>query len=422
MQLVAARLAARVAGSCFILGATLFPPPLPISVPPLVNTVHPALAADTLNPEQRLVAQAWKTADKFYVDRTFNNHADWFQIRQDFVHRKYRTADETYAAVGELLKKLDDPYTRFLEPSKYDSMVNSVVGEVAGAGVELLQEGGRVVIGDVQPNSPAEAIGVKSGDVLLAVDSIDVTNTSPDEVAKILRGPAGTKVGFSVRRADQDLDLRITRQVVQIKGVTSTRFKSGTKQIGGIRIKSFAATTSDEVKAALTALQKEGPLDTIVLDLRGNAGGLLPGSVDVAQQFLPKGQTIVTTTNYKGFSDKSVALSDGQDLTTPMVLLVNGKTASAAEVLTAALQENGRAVVVGEQSFGKGIVQSVQELQGGSGMAVTIARYATPNDNYLNKVGIKPDVPLTCGGAQSDIKLCVEKAAAENNALLKGSL
>ena len=368
--------------------------------------------------------------DKQFYDRTFNGRDDWFKLREDFVRRrKYDSKAEAFEAVGELLGKLDDPYTRFLPPDKFDSLVNSATATVAGVGVEILDLGsaaGGVVVGDVQPNSPAEKAGVMTGDRFKIVDGKDVvaTEMTPEDVAGVLRGPPGSAVGVVFDRAvsgssgkggeREVLDLKLSRATIKIQTVTSRVLPVGQKRIGVIRVKAFSTSSADDIKVALKALTAAGGgensgdgaansnsnnLDAIALDLRNNAGGLLPGGIDSARLFLPKGSTIVSVTGAKGVTDTSLQdyeASIALPPTTPLFVLVNRKTASAAEVLTAALGQNGRAVVVGETTFGKGIVQNIVRLRDNTGVAVTTSAYLTPTGKSINKIGISPDRPLAC--------------------------
>jgi carboxyl-terminal processing protease len=400
---------------------------------------YAAYAGDQqLTPNQRIVAEVWKSVDKQFYDRTFNGHDDWFKLRDEFVRkRSYNSKEEVYESVAELLSKLDDPYTRFLTPAKLDSLVNSATSTVGGIGVELL-DGTKtglslsttseaancaVVVGDVQPNSPAEREGLVRGDAFEIVDGVSVCNRamSPDDVASLLRGNAGSSVGVTVLRKESvgqaiSLDFKLRRETIKIQTVLSRVLKISEsadrgkvrlpRQIGVIRIKAFSTSSSEDVREALQALLSGStPLsldsDAIVLDLRNNQGGLLPGGIDTARLFLEKGSTVVSVTNSKGAvvteSQDMQPYFSGDKAIPPLFVLVNRNTASAAEVLTAALRENDRAVIVGENTFGKGIVQNIVRLRENTGVAVTTSVYNTPSGKSINKIGIKPDRNLDCG-------------------------
>jgi carboxyl-terminal processing protease len=378
----------------------------------------PSHSADygSFTPEQRFIAEAWRTVDNSYLDRTFNNQ-NWFQLRQDAINKKYKNMDEARAEVDKMLSTLGDRYTRYLSPSKYDSMVNAATGNVFGVGVELAMNNAndRVIVGDVEMSGPAAKEGIKPNDVIIRVDGVEFTDgkATPDDVAGSIRGPAGSKVGMTVERDGKSLDFILTREPIKITSVRSyVGDKSGLDgKVGVVRIKSFSGTTAETVKSALEDLKKKGA-KSYVLDLRGNPGGLLPGGVDTASLFLDANKPVVFVVNKSGVVDSQATLSDGFDLTTPLTILVDHNTASAAEVMTACLQENGRAVVAGEQTFGKGIVQTIRQLDDNNGgVAVTIARYETPKHNNINKKGVTVDVAAGVDCAKDDALACLPREA-----------
>ncbi|KAL7480853.1 hypothetical protein ACHAW6_006524 [Cyclotella cf. meneghiniana] len=368
----------------------------------------------SFTPEQRFIAEAWRVVDNSYLDRTFN-HQNWFQMRQDALSRKYKSMDEAREEIDHMLGTLGDRYTRYLSPSKYDSVVNAATGNVFGVGIELAASNDRVIIGDVESSGPAYKEGIKPNDVVVRVDGIQFNDgkSTPDDVAAAIRGPEGSKVGVTVERDGMNVDFILTREPIKITSVKSyVSDKSGLDgKVGVIRIKSFSGTTADTVKSALEDLKKKG-VKYLVLDLRGNPGGLLPGGVDTASLFLDANKPVVFVVNKSGVVDSQATLSDGFDLETPLILLVDHNTASAAEVMTAALQENGRAIVVGEQTFGKGIVQTIRQLDDNNGgVAVTIARYETPKHNDINKRGVTVDVSTGVDCAKDDALACLPKEA-----------
>jgi len=362
-----------------------------------------------LSAEQLAVAEAWRTVDNSFLDRTFN-HQDWFELRQKYVTKqKYKTMEEAQVAIGEMVGTLGDKYTRYLTPQKYQSMVDAATGNLVGIGCEIAPgDNGRIRVSDVQPDSPAQAV-IKRGDVFVAVDGtrFDAPDPNkpytPDDVATRLRGGEGTRVSVTVQRDAETLDFLLSRRkvtVLSVRPYTTTSPALG--KVGVIKIKSFSGTTAKTVQDTLDA--QKGAAAT-VLDLRGNPGGLLPGGVETASLFLPNNSPVVYTINNKGAEDKSYSIQEGVDLERPLVIVVDSNTASAAEVLTAALQENNRAVVVGDavdRTFGKGIVQTIRQLgDDNGGVAITVARYETPKRNDINKRGIEVDLKME--------KLCVEE-------------
>ena len=252
---------------------------------------------------------------------------------------------------------------------------------------------------DVEENSPAKNAGIKPNDVFLEVDGIKFNDQStPDEVASVMRGPKGSRVGIVMQRGNNQEDFIVTRDsitVTSVKTALSSSKKSNVAgPIGVIKIKSFSGTTASTVTNAIETLKKDGA-KAFVLDLRRNPGGLLPGGVDTAGLFLENNKPVVFVVDKRGIVDSQTTITTGIEISSPLVLLVDKSTASAAEVLTAALKENNRAAVVGEQTFGKGIVQTIRPLSDDNGgVAVTIARYETPQHHDINKEGIKVDYTL----------------------------
>lgn len=371
----------------------------------------PAQARDygSMTEEQKAVAEAWRVVDNSFLDRSFNGK-DWFQMRQTLVQKKYKNMDDARTAIDEMVSSLGDKYTRYLPPSKYQSMVDSATGTLAGVGVQLStnsNNNNQVIALDVEPNSPASRGGIQPLDIFLEVDGFNcLSGATPDDVAAKLRGPEGSKVGIVMERDGKKLDFILTRQLIRVTSVLSYL----SNKIGVIRIKSFSGTTAELVNDAWTELKKKGAT-AFLIDLRGNPGGLLTGGVDAASLFLEANKPIVFTVNKNGIVDAQQTLAPGIDLDDPLVLFVDGNTASAAEVFAAALKENGRATLVGQQTFGKGIVQTVRPLSNDNGgVAVTVQKYETPKHNNINKQGIPVDIVISdC--TKTDVASCVPDSA-----------
>ncbi len=364
-----------------------------------------AASYGSLTEEQKFVAEAWRTVDATFLDRTFNGQ-DWFQLRENYVKRKYKNMAEAQEATTEMISKLGDKYTRYLTPAKYQSLVDSATGTLAGVGVEIAtNKNGLVMVSDVEPNSPAQKAGLMPNDLFIEGDGFKFDKTTtPDDVALKLRGPVGSRVGVTVSRDGETKDFIITREPIK---VTSVRSYVAKGNVGVIRIKSFSGTTVELVKEKVEELKKKG-VKEIVFDLRSNPGGLLPGGVETAGLFLEANKPVVFVVSNKGVVDSQETFADGMDLETPLVILVDHNTASAAEVFTAALKENGRAKVVGEQTFGKGIIQTIRELSDkNGGVAVTVARYETPKHNDINKSGITVDVSTNVECPKDDALACL---------------
>ena len=364
-----------------------------------INFVMPSAIAMT--EEQRLVAEVWRLVDRAYVDDTFNQK-NWWLVRQKAMKQPMNDKDQAYGVIQKMLAELDDPFTRLLKPEQYRSLQTNTAGELTGVGLQIALDSDTGELKVIAPvaGSPAEQAGVLPADTILKIDGIQTNGLSLDEAAERMRGPIGSRVTLSVRREGKALkDLEIVRDRIALNPVYSdlrlqpdpTNAKVQ-KKVGYIRLSQFNANATTEVANAIKNLEKQGA-EAYVLDLRSNPGGLLQSGIEVARLWLNEG-TIVYTVNRQGIEGDFEAT--GQALTNdPMVVLVNQGTASASEILAGALKDNGRATIVGERTFGKGLIQSLFDLSDGSGLAVTVAKYETPDHIDINKQGIQPDMSVS---------------------------
>lgn len=353
-------------------------------------TAAPALA---LTEEQKLFNEAWRIVNQSYVDPGFN-HSNWYQLREKTLKKPLENREQTYSAIETLLAKLDDPFTRLLRPDQYRNLQVSTSGELSGVGLQIgfeAESGDVVVIAPIE-GSPADRAGLLTGDRIVSVDGVEITGRELDEAAARMRGPRGTTVELQVQRDQQALDFELVRDRISLNPVRSQLDRSsGHPPIGYIRLSQFNANAAMEVAHAIDRLDREGA-EAFVLDLRNNSGGLLTAGIEIARQWLEEG-AIVYTVNRQGVLDSFAA--NGQALTNkPLALLVNRGTASASEILAGALQDNERAILVGDRTFGKGLIQSLFELSDGAGLAVTVAKYETPAHHDINKQGIQPDLAV----------------------------
>ncbi|MFM7366766.1 MAG: S41 family peptidase, partial [Sphaerospermopsis kisseleviana] len=290
---------------------------------------------------------------------------------------------------------LDDPFTRFLDPEQYRSLQVNTSGELTGVGLQIAlnpQTGILEVITPIE-GSPAEKAGLRPRDRILQIEGTSTANLTLDEAAARMRGQAGTVVTLLIgREGEADKEIILVRDRIELNPVVAdVRLSPQGTAIGYIRLTQFNANAPMELAHAIHILKQKSAA-AYILDLRNNPGGLLQAGIEVARQWLDEG-TIVYTVNRQGIQGDFEAY--GQALTeAPLVILVNQGTASASEILAGALQDNGRAQLVGETTFGKGLIQSLFELSDGSGLAVTIAKYETPNHRDINKLGIKPDIVI----------------------------
>ncbi|MEH2030679.1 MAG: carboxyl-terminal processing protease CtpA [Nostoc sp.] len=354
----------------------------------LGTLTQPAIALTT---EQKLVSEVWRIVNRTYLDETFN-HQNWATVQQKVLEKPLADSNASYEAIGKMLKSLDDPFTRFLDPEQYRSLQVNTSGELTGVGLQIAlnPETGNLEVVAPIAGSPADKAGIRPRDRILKIEGVSTKNLTLDEAATRMRGPSGSLVTLLIERdGEPETEIRLTRDRIALNPVVSElRVSAEGTPIGYLRLTQFNANASTELAHAISGLEKKGAA-AYILDLRNNPGGLLQSGIEIARLWLDSG-TIVYTVNRQGIQGSFEAL--GPALTKdPLVILVNQGTASASEILAGALQDNDRAQLVGETTFGKGLIQSLFELSDGSGLAVTIAKYETPQHRDINKLGIKPD-------------------------------
>jgi carboxyl-terminal processing protease len=350
-------------------------------------------SAQAFTEEQKLFLQSWRIVNQSYVDETLN-HQNWWKLREKLVQKPLRDREETYAAIEELLATLDDPFTRLLRPEQYHSLQVNTSGELSGVGLQININPETKLIEVISPlaGSPAEAAGIQPRDSILEIDGVDAKTITLDEAAAMMRGASGSKVSLRIQ-SSQDKSLKprsveIVRDRISLNPVYTALDTNTDKKVGYVRLNQFSANAAKEIAHGVKNLEKQGA-EAYILDLRNNPGGLLQAGIEIARMWIDDG-TIVYTVNRQGalgsFDSNHEILTED-----PLVVLVNQGTASASEILAGALQDNQRALLVGEKTFGKGLIQSLFELPDGSGLAVTVAKYETPNHTDINKLGIMPD-------------------------------
>jgi carboxyl-terminal processing protease len=338
---------------------------------------------------KELVDEVWQIINYQYVDTTFNK-LDWQNVRQEYLERPYNNKEEAYKAVREMLEKLGDPYTRFMDPEEFKNMQIDTSGELTGVGIQIAQdeETKRLMVIAPIEDSPAFEAGILAKDIIIKIDGVDTKGMDVNDAVKLIRGKPGSKVTLTIQREQGETNYELVRAEIKIHPVKASLEDTQIGKVGYIRLTQFSAQASQEMQAAIKDLESQN-VNGYVLDLRSNPGGLLYASIDIARMWLKEG-TIVSTVDRQGESDRKWA-SNNALTDKPLVILIDGGSASASEILSGALQDNKRAVLVGTQTFGKGLVQSVRPLGDGSGLAVTIAKYLTPSGRDINKEGIPPD-------------------------------
>jgi len=296
-------------------------------------------------------------------------------------------------AVAGMIKSLD-PHSSFLTPEQYKELQVDTSGTFGGLGIVIAMQNDQLTVVSPIEDTPAFKAGLQAGDRIVKIDGQITKGMTIQDAVKKMRGPENTKVTLTILRKDmkEPKDYVITRAVIKIKSVKTNMYEGN---IGYIRISSFQESTLDELRKALQQVNgKSSDLKGIVIDVRNNPGGLLDQAVKTSDAFLKTGTIVSTKGRVKAIESKFVAKDDGTEPTVPMVVLVNEGTASASEILAGALQDNGRAVVLGMQTFGKGSVQTVIPLEDGSALKLTTAKYFTPKGRSIQAEGIKPDIVI----------------------------
>ncbi|MEA5533845.1 carboxyl-terminal processing protease CtpB [Crocosphaera sp. XPORK-15E] len=357
---------------------------------PALSAPQPEVLED--NPKA-MVDEMWQIVNNEFVDRNFNR-VDWQEKRRELLSQDYANPKQAYKAIRDALKDLGDPYTRFLPPNEFSVLTSQTSGELSGVGVRLAldKRTSQLYVVEAVRNSPAMEAGLKRGDRLIRINGKPTALMTLDQAQEEITGEVGTEVSLQLSRREKGVfQVTLKRAQIEIASVTYYLKEDEKHRIGYIKLDEFSSHAAEQMKQAIEELGQQ-QVSGFILDLRGNPGGLLFSSVDIARLWLQKGE-IVSTIDRKGgdrhFSANGTSITD-----LPLVILVDEGSASASEILTGALKENGRATIVGTTTYGKGTVQSVHSLSDGSGLAVTIARYYPPSGTDINHKGINPDVYL----------------------------
>lgn len=347
----------------------------PLNTEELINTKQ-------VSPNE-LYRQSWKTVKNDYIDSSCNSQ-DWGRWKNRY-KGKLKTDEDARVAIETMVASLDDSYTRFLSKTEYAEQYQSIDSHIYGIGVHIMSRAGNPIVCGVIEDTPAYRAGLKVNDIILSVNGKSMSGVDISKVAECVRGKENTAVILKIKRGKHILTKKIIRQKIEIKSVESS-IKQG--NIGYIKIKSFIG--SNTAYDFISALNKTNNTKGLIIDLRGNTGGLLTNAVIAANMFINNG-TIVSIVSKNGHKKDITAQMNLPVITKPTVVLVDGISASASEILSGALKDNHKAILVGNRTFGKGLIQQIVPLPNGTGLNITIAKYLTPNGNDINKRGIEPD-------------------------------
>ena len=365
-----------------------------------------------------LAAVRWTPAWGWFGNRDLDRSSDYVREVLQLVHDNYvdpaesQYAPLTRSALHGMVESLD-PHSEFLESDDYREIEEEMSGKFGGIGIQVEMRQGRVVVIAPIAGSPGERAGLLRGDEIVRVDGQPVVKGGAiNEVVDKLRGAPHTTVKVSFFRPSngRTFELSLVREIIKVETVRDVHVLPG--GVGYLQLTEFSERSGDEFRRALAQLRQEGAT-SLVLDLRNNPGGLLDAAVEVAEPFFRKGELIVYTQGRKP-EDRDDYLSESktEPLRLPLAVLINSGTASAAEIVAGALKDTGRAVIVGERSFGKGSVQSVFKLKDGEGMRLTTARYYTPSGRTIHEKGIEPQVEVVLT-AEEDSKLRLQRMRSD---------
>lgn len=343
----------------------------------------------------------------------------WQALRENSIYGGELDAKSlSEGAVHGMMQSLDDPYAAYLDPELYSMQQEDLEGSFEGVGARVAMRNGQVMILAPLPGSPAESAGIRPGDIIIEVDGESTVDMNLYEVVALIRGPSGTTVSLGIQHEGEDkpVTIDVTRERIDVPSVTLVEMLPG--DVAHVRIEEFSDDTDEEFEAVRAEIQKEGARG-LVLDLRNNPGGILESVVNTASWFLKDG-LVLYEIDSKGSRTEWQVRKVGQVIELPIVVLVNQFSASGSEVLAGALQDRGEAIVVGEKTFGKGSVNTLQPLSDGSAVYYTIARWYTPNGRLIEGEGLQPDITVESQpGSPADEQL--ERALEELRTMMEAS-
>ena len=323
------------------------------------------------------------------------------KINKEYVD-EFNQSKSMDSAINGLLQSLD-PYSSYMSPKIFDEMQTETSGEFGGLGIEVSMEAGVVKVISPIDDTPASRAGLKAGDYIVKINDVQVQGKSLSEAVDLMRGPVGSGIELTVRRRGERkaLTFNIIREVIQVQSVKSEIID---ENIGYIRLTSFNDNSSDQIEKQIKKLKKDKNLNSFILDLRNNPGGLLSQAIKISDFFLENGEIVSTKSRKKSENRKWFAkkgdITDGKTL----LVLINYGSASASEIVAGALKDHKRAIIVGENSFGKGSVQSIIPLKNRGAIRLTVAKYYLPSGKSISEVGVRPDIEVNEEGDDFRIK------------------
>jgi len=319
------------------------------------------------------------------------------------------------SAINGVLQSLD-PYSAYMSPQLFKEMQTDTRGEFGGLGIEIGMEAGVVKVISPIDDTPAQKAGIKAGDYIVKIGKEQVQGKSLMEAVKLMRGPIDTSIDLTVRRKNvkKPLEFKITRKIIQVQSVSSETI-SEEKNIGYVRLKSFNENSDNQFLKSIKKFERNSKIKGYIIDLRNNPGGLLTQAINITDFFLDEGEIVSTKGRKISETRKFFARRGDETKGKPIVVLINNGSASASEIFAGALKDHKRAIILGENSYGKGSVQSIIPLRNGGGMRLTISKYYLPSGKSISEVGVTPDILVEEIG--DDFKINSEKDNQLNYAI-----
>lgn len=361
------------------------------------------------------IQKVFSTVDDRGSVRTFEEV--WTSIHRQYVEKDINDAALVQGAIRGLVGGLGDPYSTYFNPTEAKEFADEINGTFDGVGMEVGFKDSVLAVIAPLPATPAERAGLQAGDLILQIDEQDTNGLSIDEAIKKIRGPKGSTVNFLIQRGDEEpKKISVVRETIVIRTVTAKILPAENRKIGYLQISSFTDETVINARKEIQNFLTQD-VDGFIVDLRNNPGGLLDASVDITSMFVDQ-QVVVREIDQTG-EQKSIQATGGRLVDNqPVVLLVNGGSASASEIVAGALQDLGRATIIGEKTFGKGSVQQLVELPDGSTLKLTVAKWYTPKNRSISESGITPDIVIAPDeSGEADVQL--DRAISEILAKLR---
>ncbi len=331
---------------------------------------------------KELFLESWMIIKNDYYE--YPQKQNWTRWKKRYFN-KIKTSDDAYVAINTMIASLDDSYSKFMSDNEFKEQNRAINSKLYGIGVNIASISGKICVVNVLENAPAYFSGIKSGDIILKINNENISGQSIYKIAQMIRGELNSTFELEILRKNQKIKKIVKREEIKIKTIESKKIND---DIAYIRISSFIGLETP--KEFIVTLNKYTDSKGLILDLRGNSGGLFQNAVIISNLFLKKG--VIVNVLARGGKQNTYSAQDKDCIyNNPLIILIDETTASAAEILSSALKDNKRAILIGEKTYGKGLVQKVFSLPNQTGMNLTIARYLTPLNNDINKIGIEPD-------------------------------